>query len=281
MDSTSKTVEILENRSSKRFWEEIKKLREDRKKPNWEHILASDTPIWMYTLARIAHTNKKPLNKDFFQFVAPKIKLYPNVKKFLKTIKNIEENSSFKKQKIKIYHFIISAGLKDLIDCIFTTKELIEWTFGGRYTVIYSDEKTINEPESIPAFCMDETMKTRSIFEIAKGTFDDPKTPVNKRVSSDQLKFPFFNMIYVGDGPTDIPSLSLVRSKGGVGVVVYNKEKPSKEVKRKLKDMSLDRRANLITSADFSLKGELFQFIEAHCHRVLKACEASNIKSLL
>ncbi len=65
---------------------------------------------------------------------------------------------------------------------------------------------------------MDETMKTRSIFEIAKGTFDDPATPVNKRVSSDDLKFPF---------------------------------------------------------------SKLFQFIEAHCHRVLKACEASNIDSLL
>ena len=48
-------------------------------------------------------------------------------------------------------------------------------------------------------------MKTRSIFEIAKGTFLDPKAPVNKRLSPEKLKFPFSNMIYIGDGPTDIP----------------------------------------------------------------------------
>lgn len=279
MDSTGQTVEALGKDSSEEFWEEIKKLRGD-KKINWEHVLASDTPIWMYTLSRIAHKNRVPLNKEFFKrFVAPKIKLYPRVCEFLKKIKNIQTSNDFKKQKIKIYHFIVSAGLKELIEGLFPEK-LIDWTFGGRYTVIYSDESKKDEPESIPAFCMDETMKTRSIFEIAKGAFLNPQTPVNKRIRPDKLKFPFPNMIYIGDGPTDIPALSLVKSRGGLGVILYDKEKDIEKTKKKLQEMSLDNRADLITPADFSLNSELFHFIRAHCQKILHAYKARDIESI-
>ena len=123
---------------------------------------------------------------------------------------------------------------------------------------------------------MDETMKTRSIFEIAKGTFLDPKAPVNKRLSPEKLKFPFSNMIYIGDGPTDIPALALVKERGGLGVIVYDKEKPLKTIQIKLKQMSFDHRADLIAPDDFSLKSELFQFIEAHCYKILRFCKAKD-----
>ncbi len=107
VDSTTETVKVLEKNSPKKFWNEIKNLRGDRKEPKWEHILASDTPIWMYTLSRIAHQKKIPLNKEFFKkFVVPKVELYPNVFEFLRKIKKIENRTDFKSYGIKIYHFI-------------------------------------------------------------------------------------------------------------------------------------------------------------------------------
>ncbi len=122
--------------------------------------------------------------------------------------------------------------MKDLIEEVFP-EELIEWMFGGRYTIIYSSEDERDQPESVPAFCMDETMKTRSVFEIAKGTFSNRKVPVNKRISPERLKFPFSNMIYIGDGPTDIPALALVKDRGGLGVIVYDRQKSLKTIQKK------------------------------------------------
>ena len=276
VDSTTETLKTLGKNSPRKFWKEIRNLRGDRRKPKWEHILASDTPIWMYTLSRIAHQKKVPLNKEFFkEFVVPKIKLYPNVFEFLRKIKKIENRTDFKSYGIKIYHFIISAGLKDLIEEVFP-ENLIEWTFGGRYTIIYSSEDERDQPESVPAFCMDETMKTRSVFEIAKGTFSDQRAPVNKRIRPEKLKFPFSNMIYIGDGTTDIPALALVKDRGGLGVIVYDRKKSLRTIQRKLKQMSFDYRADLIAPADFSSNSELFQFIEAHCYKVLRFYKAKD-----
>ncbi len=316
-DSTSKTLEALGKGSPDLFWEQINNLRRSRpqarkvfqphhdlqrndlkqEKPQetkWEHILASNAPIWMYTLARIAHQKKVPLNKEFFKkFVVPNIKLYANVIPFLRTIKELEQRKDFQEQNIKIEHFIISAGLKELIEEVIYDQELksnknsidlrkeplVRWVFGGRYIITYPEEDSKNKPESIPAFCMDETMKTRSVFEIAKGSFTDPNAPVNKRVKTQ--KYPFSNMVYIGDGPTDIPALALIRDRGGTGILLYDKNMGVEKIKKRLNKMSSDSRANFITETNFSLEGELFEFIKAHCIRVLQLYKARNIESIL
>ena len=97
--------------------------------------LPSDAPIWMYSLSRLASAKKIPLNKEFFKkFVVEHINLYPNVAIFLKKIKDFEKLPRFRKSGLKIHHFIfiVSAGLKELIEECFQ-KNLITWTFGCRY----------------------------------------------------------------------------------------------------------------------------------------------------
>lgn len=268
LDSTTKTVEVLQgNNSGGDFWKYIKSLRGDTKQPSWQHILASDAPIWMYSLSRLAAKKKIPLNAEFFrEFVLPDIELYPNVLKLLSEIKALQNTAEFKAVGLEIHHFIISAGLKDLIEQVFPA-ELVTWTFGCRYTVI-ADEKHPDEPESIPVFCMDETVKTRSLFEISKGSFNDPHKQVNSRIEEPHLWAPFKNFIYLGDGDTDVPALSLVRSKGGLGVAVYDPDKSREYVNNRLKRMRLDKRADLITPADFSVKSELFGYLKNRCIQI-------------
>ena len=276
-DSTTETIDRLSEGQSKKFWNDIKKLRGGGR-PKWEHILASDAPIWMFSLSRLANRKRVPLNKEFFKtFVVPYIKLHLGVRECLKGIKNLEERQRFKQSNIKIYHFILSAGLKDLIEEVMS-KDPIRWIFGCRYEIEkVVDEDNIRNGEiiNVPVFCMDETMKTRSIFEIAKGTFQSKKRRVNKRILSSKLWCAYSDMIYVGDGPTDIPALSLVRDRGGTGVVVYD-NKDVRKTRSRLKELSLDRRANIITPADFSKRGELFQFIKARCYQILQEYEASD-----
>ncbi len=275
IDSTTKTIEILEGNKGQgsKFWEDIKSLRGDSRRPQWEHVLASDAPIWMYALSRLAFNKKVPLNSEFFKkFVVPEIELYPEVISFLKKIKTLETDKRFQESNIKIHHFIVSAGLKELVELVFP-KDLVTWTFGCRYTVIAFEGHT-DAPESIPVFCMDETVKTRSLFEISKGSFNDPDKAVNTRVEEKNLWAPFKNTIYIGDGPTDVPALSLVRDKGGLGIAVYNPSSSQKDINKRLKQMRLDKRADLITPSDFSQNGELFRFIKTRCVQICQRYEA-------
>ncbi len=272
-DSTTTTVGILDpEKKLGDFWKFIKGLRGDEKNEKWEHILAMDAPIWMYSLSRLAFARGVPLNKEFFrEFVVDQIDLFPGVLKFLRKIKSLEKNRCFLENNIKIFHFIVSAGLKELIEQIFPPG-LIKFTYGCRFTIlVHPDHK--NEPESVPVFCMDETAKTRAIFEISKGSFEDKNQHVNSMVKDKWAEFS--DMIYIGDGDTDIPSLALTRERGGVGIVVYDPDGKPGKLKEKLANIRSGKRADLITKADFSLKGELFQYITARCHQIRQRYEAA------
>ena len=70
---------------------------------------------------------------------------------------------------------------------------------------------------------MDKTAKTRALFEICKGCFlSDAKYKVDDLVPKGKEWCPFENMIYIGDGDTDIPAFSLVKSRRGMTIGVYN-----------------------------------------------------------
>lgn len=268
-DSTTVVVEFLEGnrRSGSEFWEEIKSLRGDRNLPKWEHVLASDAPIWMYALSRLAFKKRVPLNGEFFgKFIAPSIQLYDGVTAFLRRIKLLEDMKSYKDVDLKIEHFVVSAGMVELVKAVLPD-DLIKGVFGCRYKVVAYEGKK-EEPESVPVFCMDETMKTRSLFEIAKGSFLFEDHGVNRKLTASDYWSPFENVVYIGDGPTDVPALSLVRNNGGTGIAVYDPDAPMTKVNKRLEEMRLDRRADLITPADFSEDGELAKYLTACCEKI-------------
>ena len=275
-DSTTKTIEFFkEYEEGSEFWKYVKSLRGDDEQPEWEHVLASDAPIWMYSLSRIASENQVPLNKEFFcEFILPNIRLYPEVPEFLNELKELTNTKRFQAVDLKVHHFIVSAGLKDLVEQVFS-EGLVTWTAGCRYEVI-ADESKPNEPESVPVFCMDETMKTRSLFEISKGSFDSKDKKVNTRVEAKSLWAPFDNIVYIGDGPTDIPALALTRDRGGTGIVVYDAEKDRGAIEKRLEPLRVGRRTDFITPADYSLDGELYKYIQGECLRICQRYEAES-----
>jgi 2-hydroxy-3-keto-5-methylthiopentenyl-1-phosphate phosphatase len=277
VDSTTKTVEFFQEQTKGgEFWSYIKSLRGDKELPTWEHILASDAPIWMYSLSRLAFNKKAPLNAEFFKnFIVPLVPLYPHALECLQKIKALEKQSEFQKLRLEIHHFIVSAGLKELIEQLFP-KDLIAWTFGCRYKIV-AFAGNESEPESVPVFCMDETMKTRSLFEISKGSFKDPEKSVNSRVDKKDLWAPFENMVYIGDGETDIPALSLTRKTGGLGVAVYDPGLPKEKIAIRFKKMRFDKRTDLITPADFSDGSELYNYLALRCNQIRQRYEAEAI----
>jgi len=273
-DSTTKVIDILQgDQSGSQFWNYVKNLRGDQRKPKWEHVLASDAPIWMYALSRIAFQKGVPLNAEFFRkFMVPQISLYKDVPYFLRKLRLLQDTRSFKDVNLKIHFFIVTAGLKDLVELMFP-RGLITWTFGCRYEIV-AYKGSEDAPESVPVFCMDETMKPRSLSEISKGSFKDETKTVNAKVSSKDLWAPFRNMIYVGDGDTDVPARSLVRSYGGLGVAVFDPGRSKSDVDKRLKNMRLDKRADLVTEADYSEGSELFNYLSTRCTQICQRYRA-------
>jgi len=73
---------------------------------------------------------------------------------------------------------------------------------------------------------IDNTTKTRALFEINKGTNKNPAIDVNANIAPEDRRIPFQNMIYIADGPSDIPSFSVVKKGGGKAYAVYNSDRP-------------------------------------------------------
>lgn len=60
IDSTTQAIEVLKKGSSYKFWNTIKELTDSTEEPAMEHILASDTPAWIYSLSRLAFAKQIP-----------------------------------------------------------------------------------------------------------------------------------------------------------------------------------------------------------------------------
>ena len=60
-------------------------------------------------------------------------------------------------------------------------------------------------------YTIDNTTKTRALFEINKGVPQHPEIDVNAKMSDALRRVAFPNMIYIADGPSDVPAFSVVQ----------------------------------------------------------------------
>ena len=88
---------------------------------------------------------------------------------------------------------------------------------------LQSGEEGTSQPRVIQdiAYVLDNTTKTRAIFEINKGVNKFPEIDVNSNIPREDRRIPFHNMIYIADGPSDVPVFSLVNQNGGRTFAVY------------------------------------------------------------
>ena len=286
-DSTTELIRFFIRNKPEKFWEEVKEISGVESKAPVDSISTSEAPVWMYLLSEMAVSiegDKRALDeKQIRKMITTnkiKVEFYPNVLEFLKEIKSLSSEELFKKNNIEIHHFIITAGLQDLVSSVFKlhgSRDLIREIFGCRYKII-QDPNTQKVEKNIPIYCMDKTAKTRALFEIYKGCFlSTAKYTVDDLVPKGDEWCPFENMIYIGDGDTDIPAFSLVKSRKGMTIGVYNPVESKNNIMDKAKNMKKGKRIDLFTSANFEETGELFHFIKIRCEQIAKRYEAHKI----
>lgn len=154
--------------------------------------------------------------------------------------KELRENTKSISNQIEIEFYILSGGLQDLIE----GSPFVQKNFSAVYGCQFGESQDTGAIHQIKR-CVTFTEKTRYLFEINKGIRPvqvlENQYIVNKDVPIKNRRVPFKNMIYVGDGLTDIPCFSLVKKMGGIAFGVFNPQEQKSAKRALLEFLNTDR----------------------------------------
>lgn len=226
------------NMTSNSFWEEVNSLKVEK---NMDPVLA-----YMYLMIKKAKEKDISITKDAFASYGKNIELFLGVEEFFDNI-----NEFAKGIGIDIEHYIISSGIKEIIE---GTKIADKFKRIYASSFLYSIDKIALWPSTSINF----TNKTQLIYRINKGTFEIYDDLVNIHMDDNKKYIKFNNMIYIGDGLTDVPCMKLVKSNGGTSIAVYSNDK-SKNLASSLLN---ENRVNKIFKADYTKESNLFEYLK-------------------
>lgn len=213
------------------FWAENARLSKEND--------ASNILCYMYLMIKMAQINNISLKRESFQRFGKDVELFEGVKDWFARI-----NSYGRSKGLDVKHYIISSGLKEMIEGTAIADEF-EKIFACSF--LYN----VDGVAYWPAVAVDYTAKTQFLFKINKGINEvSDNSRINEYKPEDERPVPFTSMVYFGDGETDVPCMKMIKEHGGHAVAVY---KP-KDARRKKKALQLisDGRANFVSPADYS-----------------------------
>ena len=222
--------------NSEDFWGEAAGITD---KHEVEKILS-----YMCVMIRKCKEKGIPFTQEYLRSLGKNINFYKGVQNWFKRINQYGESIG-----VNIEHYVISSGLKDIIDGS-AIKDEFKKVFACQY---YFDE---SGNAVWPKIAINYTQKTQYIFRISKGIYDETD---NKKVNEKMTErvVTYENMIYFGDGITDIPCMTFVKKQGGISIALYPKGK-----KNKVTNLLLDNRVNYICSADYQEGSDLDSLVK-------------------
>lgn len=215
------------------FWGEADKISKEN---NMDRILS-----YMFLMIKQARKKNVEITKEAFKALGADVDLLPGVKTWFKRI-----NDYGKSKGVKIEHYIISSGLKEIMEGTPIAKH---------FKRIYGCEFHYNTNGNAdwPAQVVNYTTKTQFIFRISKGALDlYDDSLVNSYMPMHSRSVPYSNMIYIGDGLTDVPCMKLIRDRGGESIALFHGK--NKSLSQKL---LLEKRVGFICPANYSKNSEL------------------------
>ncbi len=224
--------------NNEQFWNNSRKIAQEN---DMDNVLA-----YMHLILTKARENKVPVRKKDFIEHGKNIKLFAGVDTWFNRI-----NKYAKSKNIDIEHYIISSGLREMIAGT-KIKNEFKYIFASGYKYDH------NDVAEYPALAINYTTKTQYLFRINKGILNSwEDTKINEFTPENQRPIPFKNIIFIGDGDTDIPAMKMVNYQGGHSIAVYKKQAKQGNTHKKAQELVKNERATICAEANYSKDSEL------------------------
>jgi hypothetical protein len=190
------------------------------------------------------------ITRESFRAFGSTLELYPGVEGWFARI-----NSYGRSRGVGILHFIVSSGLREMIEGT---------SIAGEFQRVFASGYMYDSSGAAvwPALAVNYTTKTQFLFRINKGSLDVfDNTTINKRIPREERPLPFSNMVYIGDGETDVPCFRLTEGEGGTAIAVF--EPGDAEAEALARRILAEGRASIAAPADYREGGVLDASVKA------------------
>ena len=190
---------------------------------------------YMYTMIQECAAQNIKLDRAFLNHCGESIQLFPGVREWFARINAFGESLG-----VQVEHYVISSGLREIIEGSGIAQEFRE---------IYACEFYYNENGDAcwPKLDVNFTNKTQFVYRINKGILDVSRDrELNDSMPDDSKRVPFTNMIYMGDGLSDVPCMKMMRAYGGQAIAVYQASN-----RQGVEKLLADGRVDFVFPADY------------------------------
>ncbi|MEN8113958.1 MAG: HAD family hydrolase [Actinomycetota bacterium] len=237
------------------FWSEVNSLVEHYRRNGV--LIQRDIAYLGHLLTYVREGIFKDLTNERLRELGADIVPAPGMPDFLDEAKaHVESIPEFAAEGIKVEHYVVSTGILPMIEgSVFAGHVDGVWANNLIETPAppgYLDQLPVSSapaPVSQFGYTIDNSAKTRALFEINKGVNRNPDLDVNARVSEEERRVPLRHMIYIADGPSDVPCFSILNERGGKTLGVYILDPVNNH--RQVKQLQEQGRIQGMAEADF------------------------------
>jgi len=211
------------------FWSETNALAEHYRRRG--HNISPEISYLNHLLTHVLAGKMAGLNNKILRECGAEIRFYPGLPNFFEKSRAwLKAKPEYARHDIELEHYIVSTGLAEMVRGS-AIAPFVDGVWGCEFIenplqpgFLRQKELGLDAAAEIAQIGMmiDNTTKTRAIFEINKGTNKNAAIDVNAMIAPEDRRIPMQNMIYIADGPSDIPSFSVVSKGGGKTYAVYN-----------------------------------------------------------
>ena len=240
------------------FWEEVDALR-DFYLAHGARRVNDDALYLNHILEYVRSGAFAGLSNATLHELGAELTFHPGMPEFMAQLRaSVEEEPAFQRAELSVEHYIVSTGLRPMIEGS-AIRPHVEDVWACEFIEAHHppgftrpEQRQLFPRAEITAlgYQIDNTSKTRALFEINKGTNKRPEIHVNSALAPELRRVPFEHMVYVADGPSDVPAWSVVRANGGMAFGVY--QRGSLAQFEQISALQRDGRINAFAEADYT-----------------------------